>query len=935
MATTNPPTPRQRNSGCWLIAFASISIAAILTLIALFLPPINLPDRLLSLQYSPLNRDNPTLSFESELQLSLPTTETTADFALKISRLSATQFDSNTNQEPAWLPIARSKIPHHLKQQSPLYLLESRGEAPAQLQIELLTPAAPPEPRSLYGWDGTRWTFIPTDNSNGNLAGSANFLPLGIAAFEIIPAAPIILVSQEITQDLDQSIANLATILSPAGLRPTLQGSLVGSLAPGGNTNSAYLFMPLIRNFADPRAIDTTTIETLIANPSLRAEHISQITNIATFNDFAGVFIDYRGLPPAQRQNFSHFIDQLAQSLSEQGLLLGVVLPTQRDENESGAYDWRSIGAAADFFQLQASINPLDFLPNSAGGIDDLLRQATRTVDRSKILLGLSARSVREVNGILTSINWHDAFAALGDVTLYAEQASQTDTIEPGTVIRAALTGYQLRLGLDNVLQTSYLDYLDDTGETISRIWLTDAAALHHRLQLTLPHAIAGIAFDDLLATGRADGISQTILNFKAQQPSAPAPNQLSARWSIDGQGGPLDQVTTNLNDELILTLEAPDGNYAVNWSLMGTDGVLSQRGGAVLPLFQPTATPTPTPTPTPRPAPTARPVVVVTEPDLPTYGGAAPPAGSISIEIGGHVTSASSGRAVGAMRTAGMTWMKIQARYDRGSPPNVGNEISAAHNNGFKILVGTVGSPDQLAAGGQDYINAYTDWLAQIAGQGADAIEVWNEPNLDREWPRGKISGAAYAQMLKTAWEKIKRVNSAVMVISAAPAPTGVADIPDQVMPDNRWLRQMVEAGGLNYLDCVGVHYNEGIIPPSQTTGDPRGDNYYTRYFHGMLTGYVSITRRPLCFTELGYLTSEGLPGLPPYFSWANNVTLQQQATWLAQAAALASQSGQVRLFIVWNIDFTHYGADPQAGFAIVRPDGSCPACAALAAAR
>jgi len=281
------------------------------------------------------------------------------------------------------------------------------------------------------------------------------------------------------------------------------------------------------------------------------------------------------------------------------------------------------------------------------------------------------------------------------------------------------------------------------------------------------------------------------------------------------------------------------------------------------------------------------------------------------------------------------MTWMKIQARFDWRSPWDIARDITTAHNHGFKILVGTVGRPEELARGGQGYIEAYTDWLARVAGQGADAIEVWNEPNIDREWPRGQISGVAYANLLKVAWHKIKAVNPATMVISAAPAPTGVSDNPEQVMPDNRWLRQMVEGGGLDYLDCVGAHYNEGIVPPSQRSGDPRGDNYYTRYFFGMLEGYISITRRPICFTELGYLTSDGLPNLPPYFSWAQNVTLRQQADWLAQAAALASQSGQVPLFIVWNIDFTHYGADPQAGFAIVRPDGSCPACVALANAR
>jgi len=87
----------------------------------------------------------------------------------------------------------------------------------------------------------------------------------------------------------------------------------------------------------------------------------------------------------------------------------------------------------------------------------------------------------------------------------------------------------------------------------------------------------------------------------------------------------------------------------------------------------------------------------------------------------------------------------------------------------------------------------------------------------------------------------------------------------------------------------------------------------------------------RPLCFTELGYLTSEGFGSLPGAFGWAANTSLADQAQWLASTASMAGNSGQVRLMIVFNVDFTLYGADPQAGYAIVRPDGSCPACAAL----
>ena len=88
----------------------------------------------------------------------------------------------------------------------------------------------------------------------------------------------------------------------------------------------------------------------------------------------------------------------------------------------------------------------------------------------------------------------------------------------------------------------------------------------------------------------------------------------------------------------------------------------------------------------------------------------------------------------------------------------------------------------------------------------------------------------------------------------------------------------------------------------------------------------------RPLCFTELGYLTSEGYGGLPGGFAWAGNVTVAQQAQWLAEATSLSANSGKTRLLIVWNVDSTTWGDDPQAGYAIIRPGGGCPACDALA---
>ena len=84
--------------------------------------------------------------------------------------------------------------------------------------------------------------------------------------------------------------------------------------------------------------------------------------------------------------------------------------------------------------------------------------------------------------------------------------------------------------------------------------------------------------------------------------------------------------------------------------------------------------------------------------------------------------------------------------------------------------------------------------------------------------------------------------------------------------------------------MDCVGVHYNEGILGPDARSGDPRGNSgHYTRYYSRMFEVYAAtFPGKPLCFTEIGYLSSEGYGPLPASFAWAANVTVADQAAWL-----------------------------------------------------
>jgi LysM repeat protein len=319
-----------------------------------------------------------------------------------------------------------------------------------------------------------------------------------------------------------------------------------------------------------------------------------------------------------------------------------------------------------------------------------------------------------------------------------------------------------------------------------------------------------------------------------------------------------------------------------------------------------------------------------------PPSGPSVPPssAGTGGFELGGQVFSFAY---PSQMRGAGMTWAKIQLRWQQGQPASIAQgAIESAHSKGFKVLLSIAGDKNQIAANPTQYYQDFANFLAGVAALGPEGVEVWNEQNIDREWPVGLISGTQYTQMLSAAYQAIKRANSNVLVVGGAPSPTGFfGGCGPNGCDDAPFISAMAAAGAASFMDCMGIHYNEGILPPTATSGDPRGSSsHYTRYYASMVSVYSStFPGKPLCFTELGYLSPEGYGPLPGAFAWASGVTVQNQAEWLASAVNQARASGRIRLFIVWNVDSELYAGDPQAGYAIIRPDRTCRACITLGA--
>lgn len=341
-------------------------------------------------------------------------------------------------------------------------------------------------------------------------------------------------------------------------------------------------------------------------------------------------------------------------------------------------------------------------------------------------------------------------------------------------------------------------------------------------------------------------------------------------------------------------------------------------------PTLTPTATPTPTPvllsaTPTPTPLPTPTPTATPTL--APTWSG--------GFQLGAVVDDISAHSEL--MLTCGIMWVKQSVRHSAQGP---GNEapIELAHSNGLRILLTVTGDKQQIYDG--EYQATFISFLASLAEQGADAIEVWNEPNLDREVVI--VDPAQYTTLLCTAYTAIKEANPDTLVISGAPAPTGYfGGCTSTGCDDLPWVQGLAAAGAAECLDFIGASYTAGATSPSAESGHPMGI-HHTYYFWPMVERYHAAfaNARPLAFTTFGYLSPEGYGEAPEWVSWGKNTTVAKQAAWTTEAVQISIDSGKVGMIIIWNLDSTRWGGEHneiQAGWALIRHDGSCPACEAL----
>lgn len=244
-----------------------------------------------------------------------------------------------------------------------------------------------------------------------------------------------------------------------------------------------------------------------------------------------------------------------------------------------------------------------------------------------------------------------------------------------------------------------------------------------------------------------------------------------------------------------------------------------------------------------------------------------------------------------------------------------------------------------------RDFVHAFVDRYKPGSPHGTvAAVQLWNEPNLTREWGNLRISrqsAADYVRLLCLGHAAAKRASPETVVLTAALSPTGTMSA--EAMDDTIYLRWMYDAGARGCFDALGAHGAGYKAPPwvsPQEIATSREWGFHPSFGFRRVEQLREIMvangdgARQIWLAEFGWTSDP----LNPTYAW-HRVTEEEKARYVVEAFRWANQNWQpwIGVMFVWNVASPGWTPqDEQYWWSITNPDGSNrPAFEALVAAR
>ncbi|MFO7632606.1 MAG: SH3 domain-containing protein [Caldilinea sp.] len=293
-------------------------------------------------------------------------------------------------------------------------------------------------------------------------------------------------------------------------------------------------------------------------------------------------------------------------------------------------------------------------------------------------------------------------------------------------------------------------------------------------------------------------------------------------------------------------------------------------------------------------------------------------------------------------LKQLGFGWAKQQVRWEYAEPEpgavqwqEMDSLVDTMHGNGINLMFSVVTAPAWTrptlggTGGPPEDFQLFANFMGSIAGRYCgrlQAVEVWNEQNLRREWEGFPLEPASYMDLLKRAYNSIKAACPSMLVISGATTPAGYSDV---AFDDIDYLRGMYQNGLKQYSDGIGIHPSGFANPPSVAFEDWASGNYDAlshvnhRSFYFLSTlresrrvmeEFGDINKR-LWPTEFGWGST---PSPFPGYEYKARIDEATQARWIVDSFNIMAGSGYVAVPMLWNLNYprdTEMGAFAVAG--------------------
>lgn len=211
----------------------------------------------------------------------------------------------------------------------------------------------------------------------------------------------------------------------------------------------------------------------------------------------------------------------------------------------------------------------------------------------------------------------------------------------------------------------------------------------------------------------------------------------------------------------------------------------------------------------------------------------------------------------------------------------------------------GSSGPPDDFETYGKfvrEFVKHYQNKIGYL--------QIWNEPNLGREWNDAPIDPAAYTRLLKIAYENAKAVNPNVYILSAPLAITlGETMAPNSPqyrnMNDLQFLEEMYTAGAKNYFDILSANaFGLGSAP--EDPPNPGTLNFQRVLLERAVMEKFGDAAKAIWILEYGWNAApESIPD--SRLIWGR-VTEEQQADYTVRGIDLARTNWEwAGVFSIW----------------------------------